>query len=69
MGLLAALTLGLSDCLLRILQVIAAILARLLFGFATEQVSLELANFAAKKLQFLMHFFERWLARACMLCQ
>src|SRR5262249_38935334 len=57
-GLLATLTLGLGGCLLGILQVIAAIFARLLFGFATEQVSLELANFAAEKLHFLMHFFE-----------
>ena len=57
-GLLAPIPLGLGGRLLGILQVIGAILAGLLFRFATEKVSLEFADFAAQKLQFLVHFFE-----------
>jgi hypothetical protein len=51
-------TLGFCGGLLGILQVIGAILAGLLFRFATEKVSLEFADFAAQKLPFLVHFFE-----------
>jgi len=58
MRLLAPMTLGFGSRFLGILQVIGAILGRLLFRFATEKVSLELADFAAEKLEFLLHFVQ-----------
>ena len=58
MRLLATLALGLASRFLGILQVVGAILGRLLFRFATEKAGLELADFAAEKLDFLVHFVQ-----------